>query len=260
MIGTYTFVCFGLMIAAGIILPLGTAIWWVKTRHEKFTTVLVGAATWFVFAIILESIPKAFLFNQASPIGKAVLGNVFLFTVFGALLAGIFEETGRLVAFKTVLKNRTNKETGISHGIGHGGFEAMYLLLVGGIQNLIYATMVNNGTFGVMTNRGAISTADASALEAIPEALAAITLGTILLSITERIFAMIFHVGLSILVFSAVKKSRISLYFLAIAMHALFDVPAALYQFGVLNLYVTEIFIAIFAVVFTFVVYKKLHF
>ncbi len=260
MIGTYTFVCIGLMIAAGIILPLGTAIWWVKTKHEKFTTVLVGAATWFVFAIVLESIPKAFLFNQASPIGKAVLGNVFLFTVFGALLAGIFEETGRLVAFKTVLKNRTNKETGISHGIGHGGFEAMYLLLSVGIQYLVFAFMINNGTFGVMTNQGALASMDASTIEAIPGALAAFTLGNSLMSIIERIFAMILHVGLSILVFSAAKKSRISLYFLAIVIHALFDVPAALYQYGVLNLFFTEAFIAIFAVVFTFVVYKKLHF
>lgn len=260
MLGTSTFVYLGLMVAAGIILPVGTAIWWLVKKHEKVSTILVGAATWFVFAILLESIPKAILFNPASSIGKAVFGNAVLFTLLGALLAGIFEETGRLVAFKTVLKNRTNNETGISHGIGHGGFEAMYLLLSVGIQYLIFAFMINNGAFGVMTNQGALASMDASTIEAIPGALAAFTLENSLMSIIERIFAMILHIGLSMLVFSAVKRSRISLYFIAVLIHTLFDVPAALYQFGVLNLYVTEVFIAIFAVVFTFVVYKKLHF
>ena len=260
MLGTSTFVYLGLMVAAGIILPVGTAIWWLVKKHEKVSTILVGAATWFVFAILLESIPKAILFNPASLIGKAILGNAVLFTLVGALLAGIFEETGRLVAFKTVLKNRTNNETGISHGIGHGGFEAMYLLLSVGIQYLVFAIMINNGAFGVMTNQGALASVDASTIEAIPGALAAFTLGNSLISIIERIFAMILHIGLSMLVFSAVKRSRNSLYFLAVLIHTLFDVPAALYQFGVLNLYVTEVFIAIFAVVFTFVVYKKLHF
>lgn len=44
------------------------------------------------------------------------------------LFPGVFEEMGRLVAFKTVLRKRKNKETAISHGIGHGGFEVMLLL------------------------------------------------------------------------------------------------------------------------------------
>ena len=34
------------------------------------------------------------------------------------LFPGVFEETGRLVAYKTVLRKRKNCETSISHGIG----------------------------------------------------------------------------------------------------------------------------------------------
>ena len=126
MIGASSFAGIGIMTAGGIILPVAVCIWWLLTRKEKLWVVLTGAATWFVFAIILESIPKLIFFNPSTSLGKTVLGNVALYTVIGALLAGIFEETGRLVAFKTVLRKRTNKETGISHGIGHGGFEAMY--------------------------------------------------------------------------------------------------------------------------------------
>ena len=259
MIGTSTFVYLGLTIAAGAILPLGVAIWWLKTKHEKISTVLVGAATWFLFAIVLETIPKSILFNQSLPIGKAVYGNAVLFTLIGALLAGIFEETGRLVAFKTVLKNRTNKETGISHGIGHGGFEAMFLILSGFIQYLVYCIMINAGTFDALIEQTAATGADVSSLRALPEALASMNLTNSILPLVERVFAMLLHVGLSIMVFTGVKEKKISLYILAVVMHTLFDVPAALYQFGAINVYVTEAFLAVYSVVFFAVVYIKLY-
>ena len=259
MIGTSTFVYMGIIIAVGIIMPLAVAIWWVKTRKDKFTTVLVGAATWFIFAIILETIPKAILFNQALPIGRAVIGNVFLYAFFGTLLAGVFEEVGRYVAFKTVLKKRTNRETGISHGIGHGGFEAMFIMVSLGIQNLIYCTMINGGTFGVLVNQAGLSETDVTTLNAIPEQLASWSLGYTAILIFERIYAMLLHVGLSVIVFNAVKQKRISLLLLAIILHMIFDIPAVLYQKGVLNIYVTEVIGAVMAIVFFIIAYKRLY-
>lgn len=259
MIGTSTFVYMGILIATGIILPLAVAIWWVKTRKEKFTTVLVGAATWFLFAIVLETIPKAVLFNSTTSIGKAVIGNVFLYAFFGTLLAGVFEEVGRYVAFKTVLKKRTNRETGISHGIGHGGFEAMFIMVSLGIQNLIYCTMINGGTFGVLVNQAGLSETDVATLNAIPEQLASWSLGYTAILIFERIYAMLLHAGSSVIVFNAVKQKRISLLFLAIILHMIFDIPAALYQKGVLNIYATEAIGAAMAIVSFIIVYKTLY-
>lgn len=259
MIGTSTFVYMGIIIAVGIIMPLAVAIWWVKTRNDKFSTVLVGAATWFLFAMVLETIPKAVLFNPATSIGKTVLGNTFLYVFFGTLLAGVFEEVGRYVAFKTVLKKRTNRETGISHGIGHGGFEAMFILVSTGIQNLIYCTMINGGTFGILVNQGELSAADIATLNALPEQLASWSLGITLLWIAERVFAMLLHTGMSIVVFNAVKQKRISLLFLAIVLHMIFDTAPALYQKGIINLYATEGIIAVLTLVFFVVIYRTLY-
>lgn len=259
MIGTSTFVYMGIIIAVGIIMPLAVAIWWVKTRNDKFSTVLVGAATWFLFAMVLETIPKAVLFNPATSIGKTVLGNTFLYVIFGTLLAGVFEEVGRYVAFKTVLKKRTNRETGISHGIGHGGFEAMFIMVSLGVQNLIYCFMINGGTFGVLVNQEGLSEADLATLNAIPEQLATWSLGYTVILIVERVYSMLLHAGSSVIVFNAVKQKRISLLFLAIILHMIFDTPAALYQKGVLNIYVTEVIGAVMAIVFFIIIYKKLY-
>lgn len=260
MIGTSTFVSLGLIIAFGVIFPIVVAIWWIKTQKEKVTTVLVGAATWFVFAMILESIPKVIFFNPALSIGKTVMGNVVLYTVLGALLAGVFEETGRFIAFKTLLKKRTNRETSISHGIGHGGFEALYLLVLVGVQYMVYAAMINAGTFQDVIAQVAAMGADISTLQALPEQLMAWTSVTSLLWMIERIFGILVHTGLSIMVFYSVKKSKTWLFILAIVLHALFDVPAALYQFGTITeLYVVEAMFAVYSIVFFVIVYKVLY-
>ena len=79
------------------------------------------------------------------------------------------------------------------------------------------------------------------------------------LSVVERAFAILLHIGLSILVFNAVRRSKIGYYFLAVLLHALYDVPAALYQTGVLNIYIVEVMLAIYSVLFFVIVYRTLY-
>ena len=259
MIGSASYAGIGIMIAGGFILPVVICIWWLLKKKEKFTTVLIGAATWFVFAVLLEAIPKYLFFNPSTSLGKTIVGNAALYTVIGALMAGIFEETGRIVAFKTLLRKRTNKETGISHGIGHGGFEAIFLLAVTGIQYITYASMINSGAFQTVVDIASAAGADVSSLETLPSQIMAITPMNGVLSVVERAFAILLHIGLSILVFNAVRRSKIGYYFLAVLLHALFDVPAALYQRGVLNIYIVEVMLAIYSVLFFVIVYRTLY-
>ena len=260
MIGTQAILSLILMIVLGLVIPFGVAVWWIKTRKEKATTVLLGAATWFVFAMILETVPKAILFNPALAVGKAVTESVVLYTVCGALLAGLFEETGRLLVFRTLLRKRTNRETAVSHGVGHGGMEAFFTLTVGGLQNAVFAVLIGTGKLQAIIDQVAGSGADVAALQALPEQLAALTPGTVCLSAAERVFAMLLHVGLSVIVFCAVQQSKPLLYISAIILHALFDVPAALYQRGVIrSMYVCEALIAAYAVVFFAAIFMTLY-
>ena len=259
MIGTSSFAGIIIMIAGGLIIPVGACALWLFIKKEKITTVLIGAATWFLFAMILETIPKLLFFNPALPLGRAVIGNVILYTVIGASLAGVFEETGRYVVFRTLLRRRINKETSISHGLGHGGFEALYLMVVSGIEYLVFAVMINNGSFQELIDKTAEAGKDVSSLEALPQQIMSITPSIGLISVGERVFAMLMHVGLSILVFYSVRRSKVWLYILAIVLHALFDVPAALYQTGVLGLYTVEIMFVVYAVAFFVIVLVLLY-
>ena len=260
MISQTSFTAMFIMIAIGIILPIGLAAWWMITKKERIEILLAGAATWYVFAVVLENIPKSILFDPSRPVGRTLTEHVLLATLVAALLAGFFEETGRFFVFKYVIKKRDNKETAISHGIGHGGFEALYLLVVTGIQNIIYATMINNSAFDALLDTASTQGIDISALEVLPEALKSLTPLTALISGFERVCAILLHIGLSILVFYAVKRSKTGLYFLAVLLHALFDLPAALYQFGIIqSVYVVEALLAVYAVVFFVTVLRKLY-
>lgn len=255
MVGTTAFIAFGLMVAAGLILPTVLCIWWLKTRHEKFTSVLTGAMTFLIFALVLESTVHSIVFL----VFPGLTDNVVAYMLYGALMAGIFEETGRFLAYKLVLKKRTNRETAISYGIGHGGFEAMYILAATGINNFIYAGIINAGQFPALLDQLKAAGQDTSPIESLPEQMAAFGIADVGLPVLERVFAVMFHIALSILVFYAVKKGKIWMYFLAIALHALLDAPAALYQKGIISMPVVEAYLVIVCIVTFVIMYVFLY-
>jgi uncharacterized membrane protein YhfC len=234
MVGTTAYIAFGLMIAAGLILPTVLCIWWLKTRHEKFTSVLTGAMTFLIFALVLESIVHSIVFM----VFPGIKDNVVAYMLYGALMAGIFEETGRLVAFKTLLRKRTNRETSISYGIGHGGIEVVFVLGLTYFQFLSYAMMLNNGTFGTVVAQVAEKAPEKlSQVQSVIDSLTGFTFTSLLAAAVERVFAVLFHIGASILVFYACKdKKKFWLYPLAILLHTAMDFIAALALFNVVDL------------------------
>ena len=262
MIGTSVFVGFALYIIVGILLPVGAAcVYKIKTK-ESLKPVLVGALIFFVFAIILESIPKYFLLLPNNPLGTWISGNTLVYMIVVALLAGIFEETGRLVGFKFLLKKFLDKRTAIGYGIGHGGFEVIYILVLGGINNIVYAFLINTNQFdAVISEAAAKAPEQAAALMAIPESLAAITFGTILMGILERVSAMLIHISCSIIMFKAVREAgKMWLFPIAILLHASIDMIAAMYQCGLIsNIYIIEAILVIWSVALILVTYNVVY-
>lgn len=229
-----------LAIAAPVCL---TAIW-IKRKREPFSTVFIGAVTFLLFAIILEKpIQNVLIFPTVmglpdQAISRFLNANPVLLALAAGLFPGLFEETGRLVAYKTVLRKRRNKETSISHGIGHGGFEVMFLLGITYIQYIAYAVMINNGTFqSLVAQIVAQAPEQAANVSSVVNLLTAFSASDLAMSFMERIFAVMFHVGASILVFYACQdRAKLWLYPLAILLHTALDFIAALSLFGVITL------------------------
>ena len=236
-VGTQSFAALGLGAALSFILPLALALVWKIKKHEPFSTILVGAATFLLFAMILEKPLQALVISVDHPLSRFLNARPVLLALVLGLFPGVFEETGRLVAFKTVLKKRKNRETAVSHGIGHGGFEVILTLGLTYVTYIAYAVMINAGSFGtVVEQAAALSQDQADTLTALAGQLAVLNVSGIWLGFVERVFAVLYHIGASILVFYACRdRGKFWLYPLAVLLHTAMDFIAALALVKVFN-------------------------
>ncbi|MBS4206846.1 YhfC family intramembrane metalloprotease [Bacillus sp. FJAT-50079] len=230
------------LIAVGT--PIALLIIFKKKFGISLKVLLFGMLTFFLFAQVLEGLAHSF-FLVGNETTKQWFENPWLFMLYGGLMAGIFEETGRFLMMKFALKKFRRWKDGLSFGIGHGGIEAILLIGINSVMLFVFALMINNGTFeSLIVNEQA-----SVALAPVQEQLTTGSPLLILLSGIERLGAMSLHIGLSILVLYAIKSKRPLYFIYAILIHALFDFPAALYQAGVIkNIFMIEAFIAIVAI------------
>ena len=224
-VGTQQFVILIIGTVIFLVVPFVIAIIWKIKKKERFTTILTGAVCFLLFAIILEKPIQTSIIAPDHALSRFINARPVLWAFIVGLFPGVFEETGRLVAFKTVLKNRKNRETGISYGIGHGGFEIVFVLGMMYITYIMYAVMINSGTFGTVVDQVKASGPDQiDQVYLVAKTLADYSLADLAVSIAERILAMMFHIGASILVFYSVRdRSRRWLYPLAIIAHTVMD-------------------------------------
>ena len=243
-VGREQFIALGLGVLLAVIIPIAIALIWKFWKHEKFTTILVGAATFVLFALILEkTIQNALVFPTTMGLpdhaaSQFINARPILWALVLGLFPGVFEETGRFMAFKTVLRNRRNRETSISYGIGHGGIEVILVLGINYIVYIVYAVMINTGTFqGIIDQVAEQAPFQEEAIRALADQLAVFSFADIGAGIFERVFAFLFHVGASILVFYAARdKGRLWLYPLAILLHTALDSLAGLNMAKVVQL------------------------
>ena len=251
----------------GIALPLITAIIWCKKKHEPFTTVLIGAATFLLFAIVIEKPLQALVISLDSPVSQFVNARPVLWGIIVGLFPGVFEETGRFVAFKTVLRKRKQRETGLSHGIGHGGFEALFILGITYIEYFVFAIMLNQGSFVelmIEPVKDTLTPDVVKQINGIVEQITTFSAATMGVALVDRLIAVLYHIGASIMVFYAVKdKKKWWLYPLSILIHTVIDGLLGLQLAGVFELsdVANEIIFAVEALaVFLgafFLLYKK---
>jgi uncharacterized membrane protein YhfC len=210
----------------------------------------VGAATFVLFALVLEQAMYYFLMKTA--LWTNIVSNIWLLAIVGGFFAGLFEETGRYFAFKTVLrKKRGNDHNALMYGAGHGGVEVIILLCSTMVINIIFSMQVNAG---ISSPFGNLDTA---------QQLINLPWYTYLIGALERMPAVATHIALSVLVWFAAKDSKkFLLYPLAIFMHLFIDAVAVVLARSGANVWVIEGAIIVTAIAFVLiaiVVWKKNH-
>lgn len=211
-----------IVLAFSLILPIGLMIWWKKKTGATLCCFLAGAICFFLFAEVLEALLHQLCLGTDNAFSRTVMSSPVLYMLYGGFAAGIFEETGRLFGYKVLLRKHKEKECAVAYGIGHGGIEVLLIL---GATYLIYLLISLGVTVG-----------DEAITAQMREISGNITFSTACLGMAERISAMLLHIGLSMLMFTAArKKEKLWLYPVSICLHALADMPACLYQIGVIR-------------------------
>lgn len=222
--------------------PIIVLLYSKKKEKISLKPFFVGMAVFVVFVMILEKCLHTVV------IGNKLITNPILFSIYGAFAAGIFEEGGRFIAFKTVLKKKHEWKDGLSYGIGHGGIEAILLAGVANIQNIVYSNLINNGTFDTVIG-GKVPASQLSQIDQLKQMLIQTSASNFLIGMAERIFAFGIQIALTMVVLYAIKNRKNIYLFIAILLHALIDFPAALCQAGIINVFVTESLIAVFFII-----------
>lgn len=204
----------------GLLLP-AAAYFMIRKRFggckKAFFT---GCGIMFVFAFVLESAAHS-LFLRGS-MGNAIMGNIWLYGLYGGMMAALFEETGRMIAFRFFLKKQSDADGNAwMYGAGHGGFEAFYILFISGINNLTIAALINSGMIETLTS--GLSGAALSSAEGVITQMQTMSWWMFLLAPLERIAAMLAHFSFSVFTWFAVKERKMKYYALALCIHFVLD-------------------------------------
>lgn len=244
-----------------IAIPVMTFIILRKKLNGKTKSFFVGCGVFLVFALILEQAFKLpFYLNEACL--NFFNKNLLISSLFGALLAGLFEEFGRFTAFKTILKKDLNDDfQSFMYGAGHAGMEIIAILFVSMVSNLYYSILINSGNINTLLSNSGGATAHAILL--IKSQLINTKFYVFYLSIFERLFAFISHISFSVIVWFACKNKKDWFYLpIAIFLHAGLDFVSVILSSMSYPVWLIELFILLISVlnaIFAYFTWKSKH-
>ena len=239
-------------------IPAGAFLYWYKKHKDQVNILylIAGAAGFIVSARVLELGVHYLCILADNPVSRFINGNTAAYVLYGVVTAGVFEECGRHIVLKYILKKNRTRENAVLYGIGHGGIEILAVLLPSMVLYLVIAILFSAGNAGEAL--AALKITEETAAAALPsvQAAAAFGYGTMAMNVLERLFAVLLHIGLSVVVFYGVKNGKKAFLPPAILLHMAMDTFPALYQRGVVPLWSVEVWAAFWTAVTVLIAVK----
>ena len=159
----------------------------------------------------------------------------WLTIIYGGLMAGLVEETTRYVVFNVLAKKRSLMTSDIvAYGFGHGLSEFILLGVMGLFTYIIVLQAIHSGQTSQLP-------------PLLVSQVKQLTGFAVVMSLFERLVALLLQVLLTAWDFLAVTKHKLSFYLWAILLHATIDFLAGAYQQGIVrNILLIEVMLAIY--------------
>jgi len=218
-----------LTLCISLILPvLALILFAIRNKKQGILSAwLLGAAGFFVTQILIR-LPILTALQSQSWFLAFAQNHLFLYAFSLAFTAGLFELAGRFAVAKLLQKNLTFKRS-LAAGLGHGGIEAMFLVGMTYVNNLIYIAMINSGSFDTLLAQTAAMGVDVSQLELIRTQLLSTSPLLFALAGFERLLAMTGHVAMSLIVcYGMAHKQVLRCVLVCLGIHTLMDLTAGL--------------------------------
>lgn len=213
----------GVNYALMLFLPVVVALLIRRRTAAPWRFFFIGAAT-FVLSQVLH-IPFNFLVQRSGvlPDDTTTWANLLIIAGFLGLSAGVFEEGARYLTYRYWAKDARSWSRGLMLGAGHGGIEAILVGALAAINWVALLVTVSNPTM--------MNAIPAEQQSLITDALATIVTTPwygLMLGALERLFAIVAHLAMSILVLQVFLRRSIIWLFLAIGYHMVLNMVAVI--------------------------------
>lgn len=188
----------------------------------------LGAAGFFVPQILIR-LPILNTLAVTPGFTAFTQNHLFAYSLSLAFTAGLFELAGRFAVAKLLNRKNLTRKRSLAAGLGHGGIEAILIIGMTYINNLVIMLMINSGSFDALISQTASLGGDVSQLQAVREALLTTSPFLFLLAGFERILTMIAQAAMSMIVCWGVhvkKAGKGAL--LCLLFHTLIDTSAGI--------------------------------
>lgn len=229
MIPISTFLACFVTLFVSLILPvLVLIVYGVKNRGKGIVSAwLLGAVGFFVPQILIR-LPLLNLLSASAGFASFVQAHPFPYVLALAFTAGLFELAGRYAAARCMKRDLTFQRA-LAAGLGHGGIEAMLIVGMTYINNLIYLFMIQSGAFDALVAQTAAAGGDVSQLQAVRDSLVNVSAGLFLIGGLERLLTMVCHAAMSVLVCWGVHTGRVwTGLLICLGIHTLIDAMVGL--------------------------------
>lgn len=193
----------GVIFAAAIGMGLPIAALLYACFRKRYIPFLLGVLAFVVSQVLIRIPLLKYIGEHSTAYVMFSATEPVLFAIVIGLSAGIVEELARFTAMRFFMRQR-DWQSGFLFGAGHGGIEAVLF--------------VGSSAIALLFSSAALADSEIYFIGGI-----------------ERFFAMLLHIGLSIIVLQGVVQKRIFYVLLAILIHGFVDALV-----GILPLYVPK--------------------
>ncbi len=228
MVSTLSMVNMAISVIVILTLPI-IFFWKFRSKSGLFLTMSAGAMGFFVAQYVVRlPLLNTVLLNESYAF---IFDSLLLYAFILGVSAAFFELLFRIVILKLFMRGYHQKHHILAAGFGHGIIEAVLIVALSYINNLIVAFYINAGRVDELISEGT----DPGIVNQLIESLTNANSWIFLVGGIERVLIVVIHISLTVLAFKGLKsKNRWKYWGLAFVIHAVLD-------FGVVILQLTSV-------------------